>query len=390
LSAGASLGASSDVDGEPRTPLRVLLVDDDEDDWVLVRDALIESAPGRYLLEWAATWEDGLVATARGEHDVYLIDYRLGERSGIELIREAVQKGRRAPLILLTGVGDHDVDRSAERVGAADYLLKWRLDGELLDRSIRYALERRRAEERAVAVARAEVAQADAEHAREQLQELVATIAHDLLQPLAAIRGRAQLLQRQLQQPEPSTRLNEGLERIVQTATDMADQLDELVAASRAEMTLVLDRSPTDLSVLVRQAVSGAEQTTDRHEFRCEFVDPAAVTGEWDAGRLRRVLNNLLSNAVKYSPGGGEVVVRVSAEPDWTTVMVEDHGLGIPAADLPHVFEPFHRGRNAVRSIGGAGIGLASVRQIVEAHGGSVEVSSQVGEGSTFSVRLPR
>ena len=271
MSAGAIVSTSSDVDGEPHTPLRVLLVDDDEDDWVLVRDALVESAPGRYVLEWAATWEDGLVATARGEHDVYLIDYRLGERSGIELIREAVQTGRRAPLILLTGVGDHDVDRSAERVGAADYLVKWRLDGELLDRSIRYALERRRAEERAVAVARAEVAQADAEHAREQLQELVATIAHDLLQPLAAIRGRAQLLQRQLQQPQPATRLNEGLERIAQTATDMANQLDELVAASRAEMTLVLARSPTDLCALVRQAVSGAEQTTDRHEFRCEF-----------------------------------------------------------------------------------------------------------------------
>ena len=390
MSAGAIVGASSDVDGEPHTPLRVLLVDDDEDDWVLVRDALIESAPGRYVLEWAATWEDGLVATARGEHDVYLIDYRLGERSGIELIREAVQTGRRAPLILLTGVGDHDVDRSAERVGAADYLVKWRLDGELLDRSIRYALERRRAEERAVAVARAEVAQADAEHAREQLQELVATIAHDLLQPLAAIRGRAQLLQRQLQQPQPATRLSEGLERIAQTATDMANQLDELVAASRAEMTLVLARSPTDLCALVRQAVSGAEQTTDRHEFRCEFSQAAAVTGDWDGGRLSRVLNNLLSNAVKYSPGGGEIVVRVSSDSGWAIVMVEDHGLGIPAADLPHVFEPFHRGRNAVRSIGGAGIGLASVRQIVEAHGGSVEVSSRLGEGSTFIVRLPR
>ncbi len=385
----ASVGESTTIDGGLQPPLRVLLVDDDEDDWVLVRDALLDTAPGRYLLDWAATWEDGLVATARGEHDVYLIDYRLGERSGIELIREAVQTGRRAPLILLTGVGDQDVDQSAARVGAADYLVKWRLDGELLDRSIRYALERRRAEERAVAVARAEVAQADAEHARAQLQELVATIAHDLLQPLAAIRGRAQLLQRQLQQPDPSERLSQGLERIAQTATDMADQLDELVAASRAEMTLVLDRSPTDLGALVRKAVSGAEQTTERHVFRCE-VPEAGATGAWDAGRLSRVLNNLLSNAVKYSPSGGEVVVRVRTDADWVTVMVEDHGLGIPAGDLPHVFEPFHRGRNTVRSIGGAGIGLASVRQIVEAHGGSVQVASQVGRGSTFTVRLPR
>jgi signal transduction histidine kinase len=364
-------------------------VDDDEDDWVLVRDSLQDSAPCRYQLDWAATWDDGLAAIARGEHDVYLIDYRLGERSGVDLIREGVQTGRRAPLILLTGVGDQDVDRSAARVGAADYLVKGRLDGELLDRSIRYALERRRAEERAVAVARAEVAQADAEHARAQLQQLVATIAHDLLQPLAAIRGRAQLLQRQSARPDAGERVVQGLERIAQTASDMADQLDELVAASRAEMSLVLDRSPTDLSALVHQAVSGVEQTTDRHVFRSELPE-SEVTGNWDAGRLRRVLNNLLSNAVKYSPTGGEIIIRVSSAPGCSLVTVEDHGLGIPAADLPRVFEPFHRGRNAARSISGAGIGLASVRQIVEAHGGSVEVDSQVGSGSTFTVRLPR
>ncbi|MBV9327736.1 MAG: response regulator [Chloroflexi bacterium] len=388
-SSAPHVGDSAGLELKSHTPVRVLLVDDDEDDWVLVRDALHESAPCRYLLDWSATWEDGLAAIARGDRDVYLVDYRLGERSGIDLIREAIQTGLRAPFILLTGVGDQDVDQTAARVGAADYLVKGRLDGELLDRSIRYALERRRGEERAVAVARAEVAQADAEHARAQLQQLIATIAHDLLQPLAAIRGRAQLLQRQSTRPDSTERLVEGLERIVQTATGMADQLDELVAASRAEMTLVLERSPTDLSALVRQAVSGAEQTTDKHVFRCELPESDA-TGNWDAGRLSRVLNNLLSNAVKYSPEGGEVVVRVSAAPGCATLMVEDHGLGIPAADLPRVFEPFHRGRNAERSIAGAGIGLASVRQIVEAHGGSVEVDSQVGAGSTFTVRLPR
>ena len=374
---------------EPSTPVRVLLVDDDEDDWVLVRDALDGSAPCRYLVDWAATWDDGLVAIARGEHDVCLIDYRLGERSGIDLIREVVQTGRRTPLILLTGVGDDDVDRAAARVGAADYLVKGRLDGELLDRSIRYALERLRAEERAVAVARAEVAQADAEHARAQLQQLVATIAHDLLQPLAAIRGRAQLLQRQAGRPDTAERLTEGLDRIAQTATDMADQLAELVSASRSEVTLVLDRSPTDLNALVRQAVSGVEQTTDRHVFRCELPE-ANVQGNWDAGRLKRVVNNLLSNAVKYSPAGGEIVVRVSPSPTCTLLVVEDHGVGIPSADLPRVFEPFHRGRNAARTVAGAGIGLASVRQIVEAHGGSVDVDSRLGVGSTFTVRLPR
>ena len=116
MSSATTLPELSTLDAESHPPVRVLLVDDDEDDWVLVRDALLEAAPCRYVLDWAATWDDGLVAIARAEHDVYLIDYRLGERSGIDLIREALQTGRRAPLILLTGVGDDDVDRSPAHV----------------------------------------------------------------------------------------------------------------------------------------------------------------------------------------------------------------------------------------------------------------------------------
>jgi signal transduction histidine kinase len=105
------------------------------------------------------------------------------------------------------------------------------------------------------------------------------------------------------------------------------------------------------------------------------------------------VLTNLLGNAVKYSPTGGDVVLSIEREVKqqrkMAVVRVADHGLGIPAADLPHVFEQFHRGSNVTGRVAGTGLGLAAARQIVEQHGGSLEVASQEHQGSTFTMRLP-
>ena len=116
------------------------------------------------------------------------------------------------------------------------------------------------------------------------------------------------------------------------------------------------------------------------------------LIGSWDPARMERVLDNLLGNAVKYSPTGGEIVVGVSHEQtaagDWAVLVVRDQGVGIPAADLPHVFEPFHRARN-VGKVAGTGIGLAGVRRIVEQHGGAITAESREGVGSAFRVRLP-
>jgi two-component system cell cycle sensor histidine kinase/response regulator CckA len=127
--------------------IRVLLVDDDEDDYILTRDLLIEIEQGTFDLEWAGTYEAALEAMEQDRHDVYLLDYHLGERNGLELLREALGNGHRTPMILLTGQEDREVDVEAMKAGASDYLVKGQIDAPLLERSIRYALERARASE---------------------------------------------------------------------------------------------------------------------------------------------------------------------------------------------------------------------------------------------------
>lgn len=129
-------------------PLRILVVEDDEEDFFITRVLLARAGSFKSELDWARTYEEGLEAIRAKPYDVCLVDYRLGAQTGLDLLREASERGAMAPMILLTGQGDLEVDLSAMSAGAADYLVKGQIDSQLLERSIRYAIERRRAEER--------------------------------------------------------------------------------------------------------------------------------------------------------------------------------------------------------------------------------------------------
>ncbi|MDP9426957.1 MAG: response regulator, partial [Actinomycetota bacterium] len=123
--------------GPEKELLRVLLVEDDEDDYVIIRELLSEIEG--LELEWVSSYEEALGAIGREEHDVCLLDYRLGDRSGLDLLRAASERGHKTPMILLTGQGDRELDLEAMQAGAADYLVKGQIDAPLLERSIRYA-----------------------------------------------------------------------------------------------------------------------------------------------------------------------------------------------------------------------------------------------------------
>jgi two-component system cell cycle sensor histidine kinase/response regulator CckA len=128
-------------------PIKVLVVDDDEDDFIIARDLISQIRDRHYQVEWVNNYAAGLEAVRRREHHICLLDFRLGELTGLDLLRQARQSGCRQPMILLTGQGDHEVDVEAMNAGAADYLIKGQLNADTLERAIRYALEGARAEE---------------------------------------------------------------------------------------------------------------------------------------------------------------------------------------------------------------------------------------------------
>ncbi len=260
-------------------------------------------------------------------------------------------------------------------------------------------------EDEAILVQLAQIASIAIENARLYRQaqeavnardELLSMVSHDLKNPLGAIKGYAQFLQKGLansQEPD-NTRLLMGLSRINTTVNRMTGQINELLdfALMRVNQPLELVRQEVDLLALVKQVIMEQQQVSQKHKIRMETTENE-LKGYFDNSRLERVISNLLSNAIKYSPNGQEIAVRIGRErsegEDWAILSVQDRGIGIPASDLPHIFEQFRRAENVIGKIKGSGIGLASARQILEFHGGTIDVSSQEGLGSTFTVRLP-
>lgn len=240
-----------------------------------------------------------------------------------------------------------------------------------------------------------QTARAAAEAAVQARDELMALISHDLNNPLTTVLGQARRLQLQLAK-EPLSRetIIHGVERVERGARQLQVQIAELLdtARLRAGQPLELRHEAADLLALTREAVARIQQASERHTV-CVHTSLSSLVARVDPVRMQRVLDNLLANAVKYSPNGGTITAIISAEHDdaelWAVVQVRDPGVGIPEADLPHIFERFRRGANVMGTTQGTGLGLASARQIVEQHGGQITVATEVGSGSTFTLRLP-
>ncbi|NTU83067.1 MAG: GAF domain-containing protein [Chloroflexales bacterium] len=246
--------------------------------------------------------------------------------------------------------------------------------------------------ERARLYAREQQARAEAEAAVRVREQFLSIAAHELKTPLTPLLGQAQLLERRAQR---AGQLTEHDRRALRVIASQAQRLDQLVR-SMLDLTrlqtgrLTLKRAPLDLCDLARQLADELQPTLERHQVALDLPEgPVIVDG--DPLRLEQVLLNLLQNAIKYSPSGGLVRLGVALQSDHAVLEVRDWGIGVPAEDLPRLFEPFFWAANAEqRVLSGMGVGLAVVKEIVTLHGGTVVAASVEGQGSTFTITLPR
>lgn len=379
-------------------PIRVLLIDDDPDDHVITRELFAELPGGRFRLDHAPTdgaYAAGLDAVCRGEHDVYLVDYRLGAQSGIDLLREARDTCSPGPMIVLTGKGQQEVALEALRHGAADYLEKAGLTAPMLERAIRYALH----QHRYAADLEREVRQRTAElnRANEALKDedrrkndFIAMLAHELRNPLAPIRNALEIMRLTADDPDAVARSRAMLERQVGQMVRLIDDLLDVSRITTGKLRVQLE--PTPLREVVEAAVEISRPALDRAGLRFELTLPdRPPLIQADRVRLAQVFSNLLNNAAKFTPEGGAVALAVGVEGGHVVARVRDTGVGIPPDVLPRVFELFTQlDRTMNRAQGGLGIGLALVRRLVELHHGTVGVHSDgPGMGAEFTVRLP-
>jgi len=226
-------------------------------------------------------------------------------------------------------------------------------------------------------------------HQEEFYRNFIQNISHELLTPLAAIAGHvANIKECSIEEVESWRRSQDIIEREVRRLTGLTSNL---LLLSRLESGVPLRLEPTNIGVVVEEAVSGLIRLAQAKAIKLSIQSPPRLPRiPADRDRIKQVFINLLDNAIKYCPEGSEVQVRLQTDGENIMVEVADNGPGIPAEDLPHVFEKMYRvEKERTRAIEGSGLGLSIVKRIVELHGGEITVESTVGKGTTFTVRLP-
>jgi signal transduction histidine kinase len=236
-------------------------------------------------------------------------------------------------------------------------------------------------------LARAFNAMADGLARLEELRRnMVTDVAHELRTPLSNIRGYLEALQDGVVEPE--RHIIDSLHEEAMLLNHLVDDLQELSLAEAGH--LKLERQPVALADIVDRAVGAIRLRAEAKGVTLQVDLPEDLLVDVDPQRVGQVLRNLIENALAHTPPDGEVGVAACASDQWVEVSVRDTGSGIAAEDLPYVFERFYRvDKSRSRATGGAGLGLAIARSLVEAHGGRIWVESTEGEGSTFTFALP-
>ena len=375
----------------PEDKLRILLIDDDEDDYLITEDLLYDIGEQRYQLDWVSNYLAATDAIAKREHDIYLVDYRLGQETGLDVMRWAIANNIDTPFILLTGQGDHRVDMEAMEAGAADYLVKGQMDARLLERSIRYAVERHRG--------RKVQTQLEAELRQSQKMEAIGHmaggIAHDFNNILTAVMSYVSLAKRQVDEESPVYRQLAGIE---ETSMRGASLTGQLLTFARRQVTMPrlvnLNDIIMNLDKLLRRLI-----TVDIELV----VLPASDVGivKVDPGQFEQILINMVVNARDAMPDGGKLTIStqqmyvseeqakhfVEFEPgEYVILQVGDTGIGMSEEVKSRIFEPFFTTKELGK---GTGLGLATCYGIVKQSHGHIDVTSELGVGTTFSIYLP-
>lgn len=374
---GQSLMSDSEVN--------ILVIDDDPGAFALVNQMLLTVDRPRIMLDWVDSYEKGLTALQENKHDVYLIDYRLGDKDGTNLLRTAAETGVDAPILLLTAYGTYDTDVEAMHLGAVDYLDKRHLSPELLERSIRYAVERKR-NERELRRLNEQVA------ALEQLKtDMIRVAAHDIRNPITCILMNVQILRRFADQLDSNTqgRYNEAVEGVYHSTRTIQNITASILSLERIEEMFRSQVVDTEVNPVVTSVYRDYERNAkDRSQIFTLQMPDESIHVLSDAVLLSQVIGNLVENAIKYTPEGGRIDVRLKRAEGDMVFEVEDNGDCIPSQFTEKVFQPFFR-LPGQQETSGTGLGLYLVKSIVLRHKGRLIVHSVPGKGSTFGFSLP-
>jgi len=371
--------------------LRIGLVEDNPGDARLIQEMLREPPITDFRLTLSTRVDELLESLERDPIEVLLLDLGLPDSQGMATFHRINNRAPGLPIVIFSGADDEQLASEAVSCGAQDYLVKGRINSFLLKRAIRYAMERKRAEEEIRLLNRdleRRVAERTAQlvAANKELEAFSYSVSHDLRAPLRHIEGYVGMLQRATQGILPQN-AERYLETISAASVEMGQLIDDLLAFSRMSAE-EMHETRVSLGALLDEVLRGLQIAARGRVIDWKIGALPDVIG--DSAMLKRVLVNLVDNAIKYTKRRerAEIDIGVAGQEDDRTVLfVRDNGAGFDMRYLHKLFGVFHRLHDA-QEFEGTGIGLATTRRIIERHGGRVWAEGEVDRGATFYFTL--
>jgi signal transduction histidine kinase len=358
---------------DTKSLIKILLVEDDEDDHMIIKDYLSDTFLP-YEISWAINYDSFLTLLNQGTYDLVITDYLLGRTSGIEVLKRVKEKDPFIPVMLLTGKGSTTIDMEAMKLGASDYLVKGSFDASTLERAVRYTIERAN-NTRIVK---------ENENYQNTLNKIVTTdrisrmIAHEVKNPLTNILLCAEQMKELLPDNEE---FNSYLEIITRNSQRINQLVVNLMDSTRFGDIKLEERNLIDI---LKDTLTLVEDRLNLTAVKIvEDYSHPVIQLPVDAEKLKIALVNIIINAIEVLEENPEATITIKIEklPRLVRLKIKDNGTGIPPEIKDKLFEPFFTSKEK-----GSGMGLASAQNIILGHKGKIEVNTELNKGSEFII----
>ena len=352
--------------------IRILQVDDDEEDFMIIQDLLKDISRQRYIIEWSPGYEDALDKIKDNEYDVFLIDFMLGRYTGIELLKQIRKNNNHIPVIIFTGQGDERIDMEAMNAGAADYLVKGQIDSNILERSMRYSINQ----------AEAQLQLLDHEQSLRMAEKFALTgrmaqvIAHEIRNPLTNVKLAIQQLQDDLVNP------SESMLSLIEMIDRNCNRINQLIInLLNSTKTAELNYEDVSINALIDEALELAHDRVQLKRMKIVKEYSNDICDVYiDREQIKIALLNIIINAIEaVEEDHGILTFRTEGRNDQCIVIISDNGKGMTPEEQKKIFEAYY-----TKKPRGMGLGLTTTQNIILNHKGTIKVESKPSLGTSF------